>query len=161
MSFDLDLLAPECSLQGTRFAVVRQCCFHLCCHEVGWVGAIPCHRRVYFAETVRCFYVHVVIAVNYVEKWFATASLPLLLVAAVGIVLIATRMLQFVQRTVFKVVPFGAAGEMNLIDVCLGNLITGSYYLYFRTCFPDDAIICSAFETTTAQRAGDVLVRCL
>ena len=84
-SFNLDLLAPECS-----------------------------------------------ISVNYESKWLITEALPIILVCAVVIVLVCTRFLQFVQRKVFGVVPFGAAGELNLVDVCIGVLITGSYYLYFR-----------------------------
>ncbi len=62
-----------------------------------------------------------------------TASLPVLLLFSVGVVLLGTRLLQHVQRTVFKVLPFGAVAELNLLDVCIGILITGSYYLYFRT----------------------------
>ena len=62
-----------------------------------------------------------------------TEALPFILMFAVLIVLIGTRLLQFVQRKVFGVVPFGAAGELNLVDVCIGILITGNYYLYFRT----------------------------
>ena len=73
-------------------------------------------------------------SVNYLDKWLVTEALPVLLLLAVFVVLAATRLLQFVQRKVFKVVPFGAAGEMNLVDVCVGISISGSYYLYFRTC---------------------------
>ena len=72
-------------------------------------------------------------SVNYAAKWLVTEALPLILVASVLVVLVGTRALQFMQRKVFKVVPFGAAGEMNLVDVCIGILISGSYYLYFRT----------------------------
>jgi hypothetical protein len=62
-----------------------------------------------------------------------TEALPLILLSAVVMVFILTRVLQFVQRKVFKVVPFGATGDLNLVDVCIGVLITGSYYLYFCT----------------------------
>jgi hypothetical protein len=62
-----------------------------------------------------------------------TQALPLILLSAVVVVFILTRVLQFVQRKLFKVVPFGAAGDLNLMDVCIGVLITGSYYLYFCT----------------------------
>ena len=72
-------------------------------------------------------------AVNYEDKWLVTASLPLLLLLAVAIVLAATRTLQWVQSNVFSVIPFGAMSESSLTDVCIGILITGSYYLYFRT----------------------------
>jgi hypothetical protein len=73
-------------------------------------------------------------SVSYEPKWLVTQCLPIILVLAVGVVLASTRLLQLLQRKVFKVVPFGAAGELNLVDVCIGILITGSYYLYFRTC---------------------------
>ena len=33
----------------------------------------------------------------------------------------------------FHVVPFGANTEVGITDVCVGILITGSYYLYFLT----------------------------
>ena len=72
--------------------------------------------------------------VDYEAKWLVTQALPLLLVCAVAIVLVLTRLLQWIQRTVFRVLPFGAAGDVNLTDVCIGILISGSYYLYFRTC---------------------------
>ena len=85
-SFNLDLLAPECS-----------------------------------------------IAVNYEAKFFVTEALPVILLFAVVVVLIATRVLQFVQRTVFKVLPFGALSELSIVDVCIGVMISGSYYLYFCT----------------------------
>jgi hypothetical protein len=71
--------------------------------------------------------------VSYESKWLVTQMLPLILVGAVGIVLALTRMLQLVQSRVFRVLPFGATGDINLVDVCIGVLITGSYYLYFRT----------------------------
>ncbi len=73
-------------------------------------------------------------SVTFESKWIVTQMLPLILVGAVGIVLLLTRLLQLVQRRVFKVLPFGSTGDINLVDVCIGVLITGSYYLYFRTC---------------------------
>ena len=71
--------------------------------------------------------------VNYEAKWMVTQLLPVTLFAAVGIVLVCTRLLQWVQRTVFHVLPFGALAEANLVDVCIGVTISGMYYLYFRT----------------------------
>jgi len=71
--------------------------------------------------------------VNYEAKWMVTESLPLILLGAVGVVVLATRLLQLMQRVVFRVLPFGALGNLSLVDVCIGILITGSYYLYFRT----------------------------
>ena len=38
-----------------------------------------------------------------------------------------------VQQYVFHVLPFGANAEVSITDVCIGILITGSYYLYFLT----------------------------
>jgi hypothetical protein len=63
-----------------------------------------------------------------------TQSLPLILLVAVGVVVVGTRAVQFVQRVVFKVLPFGATSDTSLSDVCIGVMITGSHYLYFRTC---------------------------
>ena len=71
--------------------------------------------------------------VNYLDKWLVTQSLPLFLLLAVGVVLVGTRLLQYIQRVVFKVLPFGALAELDLVDVCIGILISGNYYLYFRT----------------------------
>lgn len=73
--------------------------------------------------------------VSYESKWLVTQGLPVILVLAVLAVLLITRTLQCLQRTVFRVVPFGATGDFNLLDVCIGVLITGSYYLYFRKCW--------------------------
>ena len=61
-----------------------------------------------------------------------TASLPLILVAAVLIVVCMARLLQFIQSSIFHVLPFGATSDTTLTDVCIGILITGNYYLYFR-----------------------------
>ncbi len=73
-------------------------------------------------------------SVNFEAKWLVTSSLPLLLVSAVAIILLCTRLLQQFQQRVLRMVPFGATAELNLTDLCIGILITGSYYLYFRTC---------------------------
>ena len=73
-------------------------------------------------------------SVNYESKWLVTQALPVLLFVSVVIVLAATRALQWIQRTVFQSLPFGATAEINLLDVCIGILISGSYYLYFCTC---------------------------
>ena len=72
------------------------------------------------------------ISINYEDKWLVTASLPLILVGAVLLVVSMTRLLQFVQSSVFHVLPFGATSDTSLTDVCIGILITGNYYLYFR-----------------------------
>ena len=72
--------------------------------------------------------------INYADKWLVTAALPIVLVGAVLIVVTCTRLLQCVQSRILHVVAFGATGELSLTDVCVGILITGNYYLYFRTC---------------------------
>ncbi len=70
--------------------------------------------------------------VTFEARWFVTQSLPLVLAASVIIVLLATRLLQWTQRRVFRVMPWGAVSDLDIVDVCIGILITGSYYLYFR-----------------------------
>ncbi len=77
---------------------------------------------------------HGSLSVTFESKWMVTQSLPLILLVAIGVVLVGTRAVQFVQRVVFKVLPFGAASDTSLSDVCIGVMITGSHYLYFRTC---------------------------
>jgi hypothetical protein len=73
------------------------------------------------------------LTVTYESKWLVTQCLPLLLALCVGIVLVVTRAVQLVQQRVFHVLPFGALTDVNLQDVCVGVMITGAYYLYFRT----------------------------
>ena len=72
------------------------------------------------------------ISVNFLDKWLVTEALPLVLVLSISLVMLGTRVLQYIQRTAFKVLPFVAVGEVNLTDVCVGILISGNYYLYFR-----------------------------
>ena len=73
-------------------------------------------------------------SVDYEGKWLATAALPILLVVAVAMVWLATTVLQLCQQYVFRSIPFGALSEFNVVDICIGVLITGSYYLYFCKC---------------------------
>jgi hypothetical protein len=69
---------------------------------------------------------------TYEARWFVTQSLPLVLAASVVIVFLGTRLLQWIQRRVFRVMPWGAVSDLDIIDVCMGIFITGLYYLYFR-----------------------------
>ena len=77
------------------------------------------------------------ITINYEDRWLVTAALPLILVGAVLVVVAATRCLQCVQRNVLHTLPFGATSDTSLTDTCIGILISGNYYLYFRTCVVD------------------------
>jgi hypothetical protein len=72
------------------------------------------------------------LSINYPSRWYVMEALPIVLAGAIVVVLAATRAVQLVQRTVFRVMPFGAAAALNLLDVCVGIFITGLYYLYFR-----------------------------
>jgi hypothetical protein len=69
-------------------------------------------------------------AVNFEQKWFVTQLLPLILGASILLVLAATKALQWSQRVLFKVLPFGATMDTSLVDVCIGIFITGVYHLY-------------------------------
>ncbi len=73
-------------------------------------------------------------AVNFEQKWFATQLLPVILGASIVIVLVATKTLQWTQRVVFKVLPFGSTSDTNLVDTCIGIFITGVYHLYLCEC---------------------------
>ncbi len=127
-AFNLELLAPECRYVLHPWLRVPFGC-----------GRIPfAHSLASRVEVVGVYYCWCAMgpysfSVSYAAKWMVTQSLPLILVGSVGIVVLLTRVLQFVQRKVFKVLPFGAAGDLHLSDICLGVMITGSYYLYFRT----------------------------
>jgi hypothetical protein len=68
--------------------------------------------------------------VNYEQKWFVTQLLPLILGGAILVVLVATKVLQWIQRVVFRVLPFGATSDTNLVDTCIGIFITGVFHLY-------------------------------
>ncbi len=69
-------------------------------------------------------------AVNFEQKWFVTQLLPLILGASILLVLAATKALQWIQRVLFKVLPFGATMDTSLVDACIGIFITGVYHLY-------------------------------
>ncbi len=70
------------------------------------------------------------LAVNFEQKWFVTQLLPIVLGASILAVLAATKVLQWVQRVIFKVLPFGATMDTNLADTCIGIFITGVFHLY-------------------------------
>jgi hypothetical protein len=62
---------------------------------------------------------------------YVIQSLPLLLLGGVGLALVATRALQFIQSRVFHVVPFGVLTKFSITDVCMGILVSGAFLLYF------------------------------
>ena len=72
------------------------------------------------------------ISVNYEDRWLVTVALPIILVGAVLVVVVATRCVQYAQRSILRALPFGATSDTSLTDVCIGILISGNYYLYFR-----------------------------
>jgi hypothetical protein len=84
------------------------------------------------------------LAVNFEQKWFVTQLLPLILGASILLVLAATKVLQWSQRVLFKVLPFGATMGTSLVDVCIGIFITGVFHLYLCECTPPRLIVQSA-----------------
>jgi hypothetical protein len=61
-------------------------------------------------------------------------SLPLMLVGGVVLALVGTRTLQLVQSKVFHVIPFGLLTDFNILDACVGILVSGAFMLYFGGC---------------------------
>ena len=53
------------------------------------------------------------------------------LAACIGVVVIMTKALQYLQRVVLGVLPFGALSAVSLVDVCLGMLVSGTFMMYF------------------------------
>ena len=88
-----------------------------------------------FNFNLELFSVECNVSVNYQFRWYATQCLPLLLVACIAVVGGCIRCVQFIQSAVFHRLPWGATGNMNLTDMCVGVLIAGSYAMYFGTCF--------------------------
>ncbi len=70
---------------------------------------------------------------TYDLKWTLTESIPLVIVGAILCVLLSARALQWVQRVALRQLPMGATSDVRLLDVCLGILLTGLYYVYFGT----------------------------
>jgi hypothetical protein len=58
-------------------------------------------------------------------------SLPLMLVAGVGLVLVAAKTLQFVQSRLLHRVSSLSLSKFNIVDVCVGILVSGSFMIYF------------------------------
>ncbi len=58
-------------------------------------------------------------------------SLPLILVGGILLVMVATRGVQLVQFHVMHTLPFGALSQLNLVDTCLGVLVSGLFMMYF------------------------------
>ena len=71
------------------------------------------------------------VELNFEEKWYIVQSLPVILFGSVGVVILGTRALQWVQRTLLGRLPFGALSALNLIDVCIGIIVSGMFMLYF------------------------------
>jgi hypothetical protein len=80
-------------------------------------------------------------AVNFEQKWFVTQLLPVILGTSILVVLGVTKALQCIQRVVFKVLPFGAITDTNLVDVCVGIFITGVFHLYLCKSMASAAIV--------------------
>ncbi len=97
--------------------------------------------------------------VSFETKWFMTQALPLVLAVSIVTIVLATRLLQFLQRFVFHVVPFGATAQLSLVDASIGILITGVYHLYFgasRAVLTVSRLLCAAFRcssTSARQRS--------
>ncbi len=58
-------------------------------------------------------------------------SLPLMLLAGVGLVLAAAKTLQFVQSRLLHRVSSLSLSKFNVVDVCVGILVSGSFMMYF------------------------------
>jgi hypothetical protein len=56
-----------------------------------------------------------------------------MLLGGVALALVGTKALQTVQSKVFHVVPFGVLTKFNILDACVGILVSGSFMLYFGT----------------------------
>ena len=74
------------------------------------------------------------VSIDFETKWYIIQSLPLTLAVCIAGVVCVTKGLQFLQRTVLGVLPFGALSAVSLVDVCLGMLISGIFMMYFGTC---------------------------
>ena len=57
-----------------------------------------------------------------------------MLVITVIVVLASARVFQLGQRLLLGRLPTGATSAVHLIDVCLGIVLTGLYYVYFGEC---------------------------
>ena len=79
--------------------------------------------------------------ISYAMKWFVVESIPIMLILTVAVVLISARVFQLLQRLLLGRLPTGATSDVHLIDICLGIILTGLYYVYFGeqtvVCFVD------------------------
>ncbi len=71
------------------------------------------------------------VSLNFEAKWYIIQSLPLILLAGIGVVFVGTRTLQWIQQRLFHSLPFGALSTLSLLDVSFGILISGLSVLYF------------------------------
>ena len=84
------------------------------------------------------------VSLNYETKWYIIQSLPVILVAGIAAVVVATRTLQWVQVKTLGRLPFGALSSLNLVDVCIGIFISGVFMLYFgKRIVCSDAAVCT------------------
>jgi hypothetical protein len=74
------------------------------------------------------------VSVNFTTRWYAVQALPLVLLAAILVVCCTIKAMQWVQRVVLRVLPFGAIGGLSLLDIAVGLQLAGSYTLYFGAC---------------------------
>ncbi len=58
-------------------------------------------------------------------------ALPLILVGSIVVVVAGTRLVQLVQTHVLHVLPFGALGQLSVVDSCTGILMSGMFMIYF------------------------------
>ena len=71
------------------------------------------------------------VTLNFETKWYIVESLPLILLGSIVIVIGFVRGLQRGQQWLLGRLPFGAMSSLNLIDVCVGIFISGSFMMYF------------------------------
>ena len=126
-NFNFDLLAPEC-----RQVHVKYCLESPHTHT----PVMPSPASVNRGESVthvtwpwsQCVYS---VSINFETKWYIIQALPLTLTLGITVVVVTTKALQWLQRTVLGVLPFGALSVVSLADVCFGMLISGIFMLYF------------------------------
>ncbi len=112
--------------------------WHRCSSSSSWPLIVlgSCSSRyARYAVAVACRYV--------------IQSLPLMLLGGVALALVGTKALQTLQSKVLHVVPFGLLTKFNIVDACVGILVSGSFILFFGTaswrCLvqPSRAVACS------------------
>jgi hypothetical protein len=53
-----------------------------------------------------------------------------MLLGGVTLAFVGTRALQLIQSKVFHVLPFGLLSKFNIVDACVGILVSGAFMLY-------------------------------